>query len=147
MEQDTVLIVDDNPQNLKLIRVLLSSEGFGVRTAADAHEAESILRDCHPQLILMDIQLPGIDGLELTRRLKSDPTTRDIKVVGLTAYAMKGDEERIRAAGCDGYIAKPVDTRTLPQMVRGYLKRDAAASEALLTGILKRGSATPGKDT
>jgi CheY-like chemotaxis protein len=70
----------------------------------------------------MDIQLPGIDGLELTRRLKADSATRDIKILGLTAYAMKGDEEKIMAAGCDGYIAKPIDTRTLPAIIRSYLE-------------------------
>jgi CheY-like chemotaxis protein len=69
------------------------------------------------------VQLPGIDGLELTRRLKMDPATRDIKILGLTAYAMKGDEEKILAAGCDGYIAKPIDTRTLPKMIEHYLER------------------------
>jgi CheY-like chemotaxis protein len=146
MDQDTVLIVDDNPANLKLVRVLLASEGFSVRTAGDATEAEKVLRKWRPKLILMDIQMPGIDGLELTRRLKADPATRDITVVGLTAYAMKGDEERIRAAGCDGYISKPVNTRTLPQMVRGFLKRQPAQQAALLTDVVRRGPGTPGKD-
>lgn len=146
MDQDTVLIIDDNPANLKLVRVLLASEGFNVRTAADAAEAQKILSKWHPKLILMDIQMPGIDGLELTRRLKADPATRDITVVGLTAYAMKGDEERIRAAGCDGYISKPVDTRTLPQALRGFLQRKPAQQAALLAGLAKRGPGTPGKD-
>ncbi|HEY7218241.1 MAG TPA: response regulator [Candidatus Binatia bacterium] len=121
MEQDTILVVDDNPLNMKLIRVLLAGEGYRVRTAADAAEALTVLSECHPRLILMDVQLPGIDGLELTRRLKVDPSTRDITIVGLTAYAMKGDEERIRAAGCDGYIPKPIDTRTLPGFIKTYL--------------------------
>ena len=107
----------------KTIRVLLTSEGFDVRAACDASEAIKILLVVHPRLILMDIQLPGIDGLELTRRLKADPATRDIPIVGLTAYAMKGDEKRILAAGCDGYIPKPVNTRTLPGYVRRYLQR------------------------
>jgi two-component system cell cycle response regulator DivK len=121
MAQDMILVVDDNPLNMKLVRVLLTSEGYQVRTAADAAEALAVLSECHPRLILMDIQLPGIDGLELTRRLKADPSTRDITIVGLTAYAMKGDEERIRAAGCDGYIPKPIDTRTLPGFIKAYL--------------------------
>ena len=73
-------------------------------------------------MILMDIQLPGMDGLALTRRLKADPTTRDIMIFGLTAYAIKGDEEKMLAAGCDGYIAKPIDTRTLPGVIQGYLE-------------------------
>ena len=125
MEKDTILVVDDNAVNMKLIRILLTGEGYDVRIAADAKEALEVLTEVHPSLILMDIQLPGIDGLELTRRLKAEPTTRDITIVGLTAYAMKGDEERILAAGCDGYIAKPIDTRTLPDYIKGHLaKRD-----------------------
>jgi CheY-like chemotaxis protein len=126
MEKDTILIIDDNPVNMKLIRILLTGEGYDVRTAADAKEAAGVLAKIHPSLILMDIQLPGMDGLELTRRLKAEPTTRDITIVGLTAYAMKGDEERILAAGCDGYIAKPIDTRTLPDCIKGYLARRSA---------------------
>ena len=123
MAKNSILIVDDNPVNLKLIRVLLAGEGYDVRTAADAEEAMQVLKEASPHLILMDVQLPGIDGLELTRRLKTDPATRDIKILGLTAYAMKGDEEKILAAGCDGYIAKPIDTRTLPRVIGHYLER------------------------
>ncbi len=126
MAAQSILIVDDNPANMKLVRVLLSGEGFEVRTASDAQAALSELSSSRPDLILMDIQLPGMDGLELTRKLKSDPATRNIKIVGLTAYAMRGDEERIIAAGCDGYIPKPIDTRTLPNSIKGYLKRQAA---------------------
>jgi CheY-like chemotaxis protein len=118
----SILIVDDNPVNLKLIRILLAGEGYEVQTAADAEEALTILQQTHPHMILMDIQLPGIDGLELTRRLKADPATQDIRILGLTAYAMKGDEEKILAAGCDGYIAKPIDTRTLPDVIGRYLE-------------------------
>ena len=131
MEQLTILIVDDNPVNMKLVRVLLTGDGYQVRTAADAHEALRVLKECHPKLILMDIQLPGIDGLELTRRLKADPSTRDILIIGLTAYAMKGDEDRILAAGCDGYIAKPIDTRNLPITIRSFLAPEATKSAAV----------------
>ena len=123
MATNSILIVDDNPVNLKLVRILLAGEGYQVRTAADAEEALQVLKESNPELILMDVQLPGIDGLELTRRLKMDPTTRDIKILGLTAYAMKGDEEKILAAGCDGYIAKPIDTRTLPKIIEHYLEK------------------------
>jgi CheY-like chemotaxis protein len=126
MAGESLLIVDDNPVNMKLIRILLSGEGYDVRTAANANEALAILKDLTPALILMDIQMPGIDGLELTRRLKSDPETRDIKIIGLTAYAMKGDQERIIGAGCDGYIPKPIETRTLPGVIEGYLKKQPA---------------------
>ncbi|HEX9787708.1 MAG TPA: response regulator [Candidatus Binatia bacterium] len=125
MARDTILIVDDNPVNMKLIRVLLAGEGYEVRTASDANEALAVLNDFHPGLILMDIQLPGIDGLELTRRLKAAPATRDIPILGLTAYARKGDEERILAAGCDGYIPKPIDTRALPSFIKSYLTNGA----------------------
>ena len=122
MSGEPILIVDDNATNMKLVRILLASEGYDVRTAADAEEALNVLKEFYPRLILMDVQLPGIDGLELTRRLKSDPATQDIMILGLTAYAMKGDKERIIAAGCDGYIPKPIDTRTLPELVAGYLQ-------------------------
>jgi CheY-like chemotaxis protein len=121
MSGEVILIVDDNPANLKLARIVLAAEGFEVRTAGDAEEAIALLRGFSPRLILMDIQLPGMDGLELTRRLKADPATRPIRIVGLTAYAMKGDPERILAAGCDGYIPKPIDTRRLPDQVREFL--------------------------
>jgi two-component system cell cycle response regulator DivK len=84
------------------------------------------LKQWRPGLILMDIQLPGIDGLELTRQLKSDPITEPIMIIGLTAYAMKGDEERILAAGCDGYIAKPINTRTLPRLIETLIERKTA---------------------
>ncbi len=123
MAAQSILIVDDNPANMKLVRVLLSAEGYNVRTALDAKEALAELKTSKPDLILMDIQLPGMDGLELTRQLKSDPATEDIKIVGLTAYAMRGDQERILAAGCDGYIPKPIDTRTLANSVKGYLEK------------------------
>jgi len=122
----SILIVDDNPVNLKLVRVLLVTEGYDVRTAADAEEALAVLQTFRPRLILMDIQLPGMDGLELTRRLKADPATRDAIVVALTAYAMKGDEERAISAGCDGYIPKPINTNLLPEIVVEYLTRVGA---------------------
>src|SRR5580698_6354749 len=117
MAGEELLIVDDNVANLKLARVLLQGEGYEVRTAADAEDALRLLRSFSPKLILMDIQLPGMDGLTLTRRLKSDASTKDIVILALTAYAMKGDEEKARAAGCDGYIAKPIDIDLLPKII------------------------------
>jgi two-component system, cell cycle response regulator DivK len=123
MAGEPILIVDDNPLNLKLIRVLLGAEGYNVRTCGDAEEALATLQGFRPALILMDIQLPGIDGLELTRRLKADPATRDIMIVALTAYAMKGDEEKARAAGCDGYLTKPIDTAVFSNVLAGYVCR------------------------
>ncbi|HEX6244428.1 MAG TPA: response regulator [Polyangiales bacterium] len=117
-----VLVVDDNLTNLKLIEYLLQSRGYEVTTAIDADTALSAVRAQRPALVLMDLQLPGIDGLELTRKLKSDPETEQIVIVAVTAYAMKGDEERALAAGCDGYIPKPIDTRTLPTLVEQLLR-------------------------
>jgi len=125
MSGEPILIVDDNAANLKLARVLLRAEGYEVRTATDAEEALAILREFAPALVLMDIQLPGMDGLELTRRLKADPATAGLTIIALTAYAMKGDEERARAAGCDGYVAKPIDTRRLPRTIREHLDHRA----------------------
>ena len=122
MPGEEILIVDDNAVNLKLARVVLMGAGYAVKTAGSAEEALKLLETLHPALILMDLQLPGMDGLELTRRLKAAPETRSVKVVALTAYAMKGDEEKARAAGCDGYLAKPIDTQKFPAQVAAYLQ-------------------------
>jgi two-component system, cell cycle response regulator DivK len=103
-----VLIVEDNPANMTLAVFLLNSAGHTVLSAVDAEAGLTLARDEQPDLILMDIQLPGMDGLEAIGLLKANAVTRDIPVVALTALAMKGDEERIRAAGCEGYIAKPM---------------------------------------
>jgi len=119
MAADAILIVDDNPINLKLLRLTLEVEGYGVRTAVDAEQALATLATFHPRLILMDLQLPGMDGLDLTRRLKASGCNAII--VAVTAYAMKGDDERARLAGCDGYITKPIDTRTLGAVIEHYL--------------------------
>ena len=125
MAGEPILIVDDNLTNLKLARVLLAGEGYVVRTAADAEEAMAVLQEFRPRLILMDIQLPGMDGLELTRRIKADPAMAAVTILALTAYAMKGDQDRILAAGCDGYVTKPIDTRALPGVIDGFMKRCA----------------------
>ena len=125
MAGEPILIVDDTPVNLKLTRILLVNEGYRVLTAASAEEALELLRSYRPRLILADIQLPGMDGLEMTRLIKKDERTRDIAVVALTAFAMKGDEQKAIDAGCDGYITKPIDTRTLGERIRQVLKRRA----------------------
>jgi two-component system, cell cycle response regulator DivK len=104
----TVLVVEDNAANMTLAVFLLESVGHKVLSATDAESGMKLARSEQPSLILMDMQLPGIDGLEATEQLKRDEATRRIPVIALTALAMKGDEERIRAAGCDGYIAKPM---------------------------------------
>ena len=123
MAGERILIVDDNPTNLKLVAYLVKANGYEVATAIDAEAALQQIREHPPRLILMDLQLPGIDGLELTRRLKADPATRDIVIVAVTAYAMKGDQDKALAAGCDDYVTKPIDTRALPETIRRHLER------------------------
>jgi CheY-like chemotaxis protein len=123
--------VDDNPVNLKLAASVLEFAGYEILAAGDAIQALEIIRDTPPDLILMDLGLPGMDGLTLTRRLKADEATRHIRIVALTAYAMKGDDERARAAGCDGYIPKPIDTRKLPKQVAETLEQCSEKNERL----------------
>lgn len=123
MSGERILIVDDNATNLKLVAYLMKANGYLVETALDAESALDAIGVNHPDVILMDIQLPGIDGLELTRRLKADPRTRDIVIVAVTAYAMKGDQAKALAAGCDDYITKPIDTRTLPETIARHLAK------------------------
>jgi CheY-like chemotaxis protein len=124
MSRGPILVVDDHPANLKLCTIMLSVDGYDVHTAADAEEALALLETARPRLILMDLQLPGIDGLQLTRRLKADAATRQIAVVALTAYAMKGDEQKALEAGCDGYLAKPIDARALAAIVERYVAHE-----------------------
>ena len=118
-----ILIIEDNPDNMKLAMFLLQSAGHSVLSAADAESGMTLARDQRPDLILMDIQLPGIDGLEAIVLLKRDEATRAIPVIALTALAMKGDEERMRAAGCDGYIAKPMRYKEFLATVATQLAR------------------------
>jgi CheY-like chemotaxis protein len=117
-----VLIVDDNPTNLKLVTYLVAAQGHDVATAVDAESALATIRAKAPDVILMDLQLPGIDGLALTREIKADPKTRHIAVIAVTAYAMKGDQEKALAAGCDDYVTKPIDTRALPGVIDRHVR-------------------------
>ncbi len=121
MAGEKILVVDDNDANLALMTYLLEDEGYEVRSAGDVDAVYAVLREFGPRVILMDVQLPRVDGLEITRRLRADPETRDIIILAVTAYAMKGDEQRVRDAGCDGYVTKPIDTRELPRMLRRHL--------------------------
>jgi CheY-like chemotaxis protein len=116
-----ILVVDDNPTNLKLLTYLLAANGHQPRTAGSAEEAQTLLATFRPRLVLLDLQLPGLDGLGFARALRADPRTRDLVIVAVTAHAMKGDEEAALAAGCDGFIPKPIDTRALPGRVAEYL--------------------------
>ena len=120
-----ILIVDDNPTNLKLASQVLEVEGYRVDQAADAEQAQELLQHMTPDLILMDIALPGMDGLTLTRKLKADEKLKHVPVIAMTAFAMKGDDRKALDAGCDGYITKPIDTRKFPQQVSAFLRRNA----------------------
>ena len=120
-----ILVIEDNAANLKLAAFLLESAGHTVISAPDAEAGLTLARSEQPALILMDIQLPGMDGLEATGILKADAATREIPVIALTALAMKGDEERIRAAGCDGYIAKPLSYKEFLGTVSSQLEKRA----------------------
>ena len=122
MSGEPILVIDDNPANAALLTFLLQKNGYEVRAAVDANEALAILHSFAPRVIMMDLQLPGMDGLTLTRKLKAETATRDIVIIALTAYAMRGDHERALAAGCDGYITKPIDTRALPGAVADFLR-------------------------
>jgi two-component system, cell cycle response regulator DivK len=121
----TVLIVEDNAANMKLATFLLQSAGYTVLATTDAEAGLTLARDEQPNLILMDMQLPGMDGLQATALLKADNATRAIPVIALTALAMKGDEERIRGAGCDGYIAKPMRYREFLATIATQLARQS----------------------
>lgn len=121
MAGETILIIDDNPINLKLEMILLQVEGYDVHAASSAEEALKMLDALQPHLIILDLQLPGMSGLDFARKLKDNPGYRNIVLLAVTAYAMKGDKEAALAAGCDGYITKPIDTNAFPTVVANYL--------------------------
>jgi two-component system, cell cycle response regulator DivK len=116
-----ILVVEDNDKNLKLVRDVLSFAGYEVVEARTGEQGVALAEQTLPDLVLMDLQLPGIDGTEALRRLRENPATCDVPVVAVTAFAMKEDRERTRRAGFDGYVAKPLSVRALPEQVRSYL--------------------------
>lgn len=122
MSNKNVMVVEDNEKNRKLIRVVLKAKGYNVIEATTGEEALSLLKEQRPDIILMDIQLPGIDGLTLIRQIKADVDKKDIPIIAVTAHAMKGDEQKILETGCDAYMSKPIDTRELPLTIEKYLK-------------------------
>ena len=124
MEGMRVLVVDDNAVNRRLLQVLLQSRGYKVCQAASAPEAFAMLKEKPPHVILMDLRLPGMDGLTATRTLKADPATCEIPVVAVTSYAMKGDEEKARAAGCCAYVTKPIDKTLFLETVASALRKN-----------------------
>lgn len=143
VQREHILVVDDDPMSVKLIRALLIGEGYSVHSAESADEALNILQNFDPRLILIDIQLPGVDGLELTRQLRSNPSMHKTCIVALTAYAMRGDEQKAQSAGCDGYITKPIDVRTLPAAVRRFLKKSSSADGHPSGGALNKTAGGP----
>ena len=124
----TILIVEDNELNMKLFNDLLQAHGYSTLQVKDGRSVVEITRQNRPDLILMDIQLPEISGLEITKMLKADDDLRSIPVVAVTAFAMKGDEQKIRNGGCDGYIAKPISVASFLQTVSRFLEQGAAAA-------------------
>ncbi len=121
MNSTRIMIVDDNPLNIELTTFVLSASDFVVESAVDAVDALKKVRAFQPDVILMDIQMPGMDGIELTQLLKSTAATSHIIIIAFTAFAMKGDEERLREAGCDGYLSKPIDVATFATQVRNCI--------------------------
>jgi CheY-like chemotaxis protein len=124
MKIKTILVVEDNELNMKLVRGLIKIGKYRMLEANDAEFGIQLIREQQPDLVLMDIQLPGMDGLSATKIIKEDPDLKDIPIVALTSYAMQGDKEKALAAGCTGYIAKPIDTRKFLETVSQYLKDD-----------------------
>ena len=121
MQNKTILIIEDNELNMKLVRSMLQLGQYVVLEAEDAESGIQLAREALPDLILMDIQLPGMDGLSATRLIRKDPVLSGIPVVALTSYAMQGDEQKAKSAGCTGYIAKPIDTRSFLGILAGHL--------------------------
>jgi len=122
MAGERILVIEDNPLNLELVRALLQKLGYVVIDSGTAEDGIERAKAEQPHLILMDVNLPGMDGLTATAMLKSDAATSHIPVVALTAHAMKGDEKRVHDAGCDGYMSKPIDTRSFPALVARFVR-------------------------
>jgi two-component system, cell cycle response regulator DivK len=116
-----ILVVEDNERNLKLIRDVLQFAGYEIVEATSGEQGVALAQDCEPDLVLMDLQLPQMDGTEALRLLRASPRTRDVPVVAVTAFAMREDRERAFGAGFDGYLQKPISIRALPEQVRGFL--------------------------
>lgn len=121
-----ILIIEDNPLNMELARDLLESRGYNVREAVTAQEGIQAIRASLPDLVLMDIQLPGMDGLTATRLLRQDETLKNLIIIALTAHAMKGDEQKVMEAGCNGYMSKPIDTRLFHATIARFLQDKAS---------------------
>jgi len=125
-----ILIVEDNEMNLKLIRTVLKAKGFVLAEARDGEEALKIVVAERPDIILIDIQIPKVDGLEVTRRIRAMDDLKDKQIIAITAHAMEGDRNKILEAGCDGYIAKPINTRTFIDEIEAILKQKVGRLKA-----------------
>ncbi len=121
--KEKILIVEDNPQNMRLIEMVLGAKGYTLLRATDGEEALDMAMTERPDLIIMDVWLPKMDGLEVTRRLRETPAFSRTPIIGVTAYAMKGDREKVIESGCDAYLSKPIDTRELPEVIAEMLAR------------------------
>ncbi len=121
MQNKMFLVIEDNPLNMKLMRSLLQLGDFEIREAPDAESGIELAKKIKPDLILMDIQLPGMDGLSATRIIRDDPSLKEVPIVAVTSYAMHGDEQKAKSAGCSGYIAKPIDTRSFLDTINKYM--------------------------
>ena len=119
--KEKILIVEDNPENMRLLEMVLRAKNYTLLKATDGEEALDIALREQPDLIIMDIQLPKINGLEVTRKLRETPTFSHTPIIAITAYAMKGDKERVIEAGCDAYLSKPINTRELPEIIAEML--------------------------
>ena len=126
-----ILLIEDNPLNMELATDLLEASGFEVISAHSGEAGIKLAREAQPDLILMDLSLPGMDGIEATKALKADPQTSAIPIVAVTAHAMKGDEQKALAVGCEGYITKPIDTRMFPMLVAQHLQRASGGKTSL----------------
>jgi two-component system cell cycle response regulator DivK len=124
-----VLIVEDNPLNMKLFSAMIGAQGYEVLQAGDGAQGLDLAQRLHPDLIIMDIQLPGISGLEVTRNLKADDSTRQIPIVATTAFAMRGDEEMILASGCDAYMSKPIAISPFLELIETFMMKVPDISE------------------
>jgi CheY-like chemotaxis protein len=122
MENRTILVIEDNALNMKLVRTLLKVGKYDIIEAIDAETGIQSARECKPDLILMDIQLPGMDGLNATKIIKEDPSLKNVKILALTSHAMEGDDKKALNAGCDGYIVKPIDTKNFLDTIGQYLR-------------------------
>ena len=119
--KERILIVEDNPQNMRLLEMVLRARNYALLKATDGEEALDVAMRERPDLIIMDIQLPKLNGLEVTRKLRETPELRHTPIIGVTAYAMKGDKERVIESGCDAYLSKPINTRDLPEVIARML--------------------------